>query len=336
MHPRFGFVAVALTSLGGAACLPTDTRTPPASIFLMVTTADEPTVTTADGWSIVVDRLMLGIGSAGFVPGNAASDYRSCQSYSEGPPYHRLLDARLPTDQKLSTIFGLGRCHFNFAIAAPSSDALLGETVTQADKDRMMVRVLADGPRRLGGIVIDFSATATRGPETKQVHWQFSEGGVGLTCSRTVAGSPPQPIELESGATLAFHIGIRGAALFADDASPDATLRFDTIAAADTVYGNADGEITLDEVGKVTLEIARRHGPYNAASVPGAPVGPGIPGSVSLEDYIERELLSTLVRMREDVTCTAYRPRLLPRDASVSDTSADAGEASVDEGGPEE
>jgi hypothetical protein len=69
---------------------------------------------------------------------------------------------------------------------------------------------------------------------------------------------------------------------------------------------------------------------------------PRIPGSTTLEDYISRELLTTMVRMREDVTCTAtFRPPQGPsgtsvRDASVTDTSADEGEASVEEGGPEE
>jgi hypothetical protein len=220
---------------------------------------------------------------------------------------------------------------------------LLGENVTQADKDRMAGSgsEFGDPRQRMQGIAIDFAATATRGPETKQVRWRFRQGA-GLLCARTVAGMTAEPIELASEASLAFHIGIRGAALFADDASPDASLRFDSIASADTIYGNGDGEITLDEVGKVTLNVARRYGRYDAASVPGAPVGPRIPGSATLEDYINRELLTAMVRMREDVTCTGgFGPTQGPsgpsvRDAPVTDTSADEGEASVDEGGPEE
>jgi len=299
----------------------------------MVTSADEPLVTTADGWSIVVDGLILGIGVAGLL--TPAFVNRSCNSYSEGPRYSRLLDARLPTDQKVSTLFGLGRCHLTFAITPPSDDTLLGENVSQADKDRMAGRALADG-RRAAGMAIDFAATATRGPETKQVHWQLRQGR-GFTCSRTVEGVPSQPIELESEANLPFHIGIRGAALFADSAGPTATLRFDSIAAADTDHGNGDGEITLDEVGKVTLDVARRYGPYDSASIPGAPVVPTFPGSASLEDYIYRDLLPTLVSMREHVTCTAgFFPPLRPGDASVTDTSPDEGDASVDEGGAEE
>jgi hypothetical protein len=330
---RFGLGALALTSLAGAACLPTDTRTPPASIFLTVTSADQPLVTTADGWSIVVDRLLLGIGGAGFLPG--AFDNRSCNIYSEAR-YFRLLDARLPTDQKVSTIFGLGRCNFSFAIGWPSDDTLLGENVTQADKDLMAVSTFGDGRLRTQGIAIDFAATATRGPETKQVRWKLRQG-TGMTCSRTVAGMPSQPFELESEANLAFPIGIRGAALFADNASPDATLRFDSIAAADTVHGNADGEITLDEVAKVTLNVARQYGPYKATSVPRAPARPDLPGSASLTDYIYGDLLPTLVRMREGVTCAAgFRPSLPPSDASVTDTRADEGDVSVDEDGAEE
>jgi len=308
----------------------------------MVTSADDPLVTTADGWSIVVDRLILGIGGAGLLDPPPPFNYLSCNTYSEAR-YGRLLDARLPIDQKLGILFGLGQCTFSFVIMSPFNDTLLGENVTQADKDLMAGSgsQFGDPRQRTQGVAIDFAATATRGPETKQVRWRLRQGA-GMSCARTVAGMTAEPIELASEASLAFHIGIRGAALFADDASPNASLRFDSIASADTVYGNGDGEITLDEVGKVTLNVARQHGPYNAATVPGVPVGPGIPGSVTLEDYINRELLATMVRVREDVTCTdGFGPTHDPRgasvrDASMTDTSADEGEASVDEGGPEE
>ena len=47
-------------------------------------------------------------------------------------------------------------------------------------------------------------------------------------------------------------------------------------------------------------------------------------------------MVTALVRMREDITCTAgFRP-LRPSDAAVTDTSVDEGDASVDEGGAEE
>ena len=81
MRLRFGLVAFALASFGAAACLPTDTRTPPASIFLRVSSADEPSETTADGWTIVVDRLLVCIGGASLGISNTAEfDYRSCNS----------------------------------------------------------------------------------------------------------------------------------------------------------------------------------------------------------------------------------------------------------------
>src|SRR5689334_11162816 len=81
-----------LAMLGSPSCLPADTRPPPGSILLLVSSADQPTTVTADGWSITIDRLLLGMGDAslGF----------NCKTYSESD-YLRLLDARITTDQKL-------------------------------------------------------------------------------------------------------------------------------------------------------------------------------------------------------------------------------------------
>jgi hypothetical protein len=334
-----GLVASVLGFLVGPSCLPTDTREPPGSILLMVTSADEPSVTTADGWSIAVDRLLLGMGDA-----NLGGTYlglgpdENCTRYSTSR-YRRLLDARFPDDQKLSIMFGLGQCHFYFNIGAPSYDALLGEGVTEADKDRMAAPEFPIRGRVPLGIAIDLVATATRGPETKRVHWKFSEGPRGLTCGRGVPPEPSQPIELQRDVNLTFHIGIRGAALFGDDADPNtATLRFDAIAAADTTYGNNDGEITLDELGGVSLDFARRHGPYRIATRPGDPPGPPVPGTQKLKDYVNRELLPSLVRMREDITCRAQSQFVPPappgRDAAVDEGGLDEG--GLDEDGADE
>jgi hypothetical protein len=331
-----GLVATVLGFLAGQSCLPTDTREPPGSILLMVTSADEPSVTTADGWSITVDRLLLGMGDANLGDANLGRN-ESCTRYSTSF-YRRLLDARSPGDQKLSIMYGLGRCHFYFNIVAPSYDALLGEGVTEADKDRMAGPEFAIRGRVPEGIAIDLAATATRGPETKRVHWKFGRDGArGLTCG--VPPEPSQPIELQRDVNLTFHIGIRGAALFGDDANPNtATLRFDAIAAADTTYGNNDGEITLDELGGVSLDFARRHGPYRIAARPGDPPGPPVPGTQKLKDYVNRELLPSLVRMREDITCRAQSQFVPPappvRDAAVDEGGLDEG--GLDEGGLDE
>jgi len=292
---RLGIGAIALALLGGSvSCLPADTRPPPGSILLTVASGDEPVTTTADGWAISVDRLLLGIGGVHLDYGT------SCSRYTESGGYLRLLDGRLPDDQKLGIVYGLGRCYFGFQVFWPSSDTVLGEGVSEADRQRME----GSGGRVFHqGRTVDFSATATRGTETKRVHWQLRQPATYPRCFRKPPdGAPPQPIELPGDENLTFHIVIRGTALFADDADPaTAKLRFDPIARADGILGFfADDEVTLEELRAMSMDAVRQYGPYG---VPDTMTGG--PNSVprSLEDYMYRVLLRRVAGFREDVSC---------------------------------
>jgi hypothetical protein len=283
-------------ALGGAACLPADTRPVPGSILLLATSEDEPSTTTADGWTITIDRLVLGLGNASFVTAD-------CSRYSEAH-YVRLLDGRLVHEQKISILYGLGQCNFGFQVLWPGSDTLLGEGVTEADR-QLMVGGEVEGPPgpRREGIAVDFAATATRGGETKRMHWPFGQATTNPGCMRSAPDATMRSLELESGQDLTLHLGVRGVTLFGDDADPDdALLRFDAIAAADTHFGNADGDVALDELGDVTLEAARQFAPGRYA------VGREMQGGTphSLEDYIHLVLLRRLVGFREDIACSSF------------------------------
>jgi hypothetical protein len=290
----YGIVAAALLAFQGVSCLPADLRPPPGSILLTVTSADEPSVTTADGWTIAVDRLLLGMGNS-FING--------CTAYSESG-YLRLLDGRLPSDQKLVILFGLGQCNFSFNVTWPYDDAVLGEGVTEADRELMGGSDVVDPSRGRQGIAVDFAATATRDRETKRVHWMFHQITSYPRCRRAVSGVPSRAIELESEVSLAFHLLVRGTAMFANDADPDmAKLRFDPIAAADF---DADDEITLDELGAISLDMARQYGPYSV-------LAGGGPVAHTLEDYLYIVLLRQLVDFREDIACDTV-PGFTPSD----------------------
>jgi hypothetical protein len=291
-----GLGAVALALLyGSVSCLPADTRPAPGSILLTVASGDEPVTMTADGWAITVDRLILGIGGLHL----AGSDSR-CNDYSESS-YIRLLDGRLPDDQKVGIVYGLGQCYFGFQVFWPSSDAVLGQGVSEADRERMEGRGGRPGQYRQG-MTLDFSATATRAMETKRVHWQFRQPATYPRCFRKPPdAAPPQPIELRGDENVTFHIAIRGAALFGDDFDPTtAKLRFDPIAAADTVHGNADHEVTLDELRTMSMDAVRQYGPYG---VPATMTGGPNSMPRSLEDYMYRVLIRPIARFREDVSC---------------------------------
>jgi hypothetical protein len=294
----------ALALLGGVvSCLPIDTRPPPGSLFLAVVSDDEPSVTTADGWSISVDRLLLGIGGTRLLPVKSR-----CTNYTDDS-YDRLLDARLSSPQKVNIIYGLGQCHFVFSIASPQPNALLGEGVTDGDKDLMGIgdHRQQDRPPEFWGIAVDFAATATRGSETKHVHWLLRQGTGYQNCGRKTETGASQPMQLESDENTTLHVGIRGVELFGDDESPtDAALRFDPFVYADTEFGDGDGDVTLEEIDRVDLNRLRGSGPYGASRARSVPS--------TLKDYVHLVLLFKIARFRENVVCVApMRPTGPPR-----------------------
>ena len=282
------WLCLTLASFGGAvSCLPADTRTPPGSLFLALVSENEPSVTTADGWSISVDRFLLGAGHVELG--------RCCTGYSDAE-YNRLLDALLPTAQKVGIVYGLGQCGFSFRIASSSSDQLLlGEGVTEADKE-LMGTWDDPGPHRLPtSNAVYFAASATRGGETKHVHWLISMSTSYFDCARRTETGATQPMRLESNENVSLHVGIRGVELFGNDESMTAELRFDPFAYADDEFGDGDGEVTLQEIGRVELNRLRAFGPYSASNT--------ATSVRSLGDYLYYVLLPKIARFRENVTC---------------------------------
>jgi hypothetical protein len=287
-----------LASLGGVvSCLPLDTRPVPGSILLNLVADDEPSVMTADGWSIAVDRLLLGIGNPA-LDRNPWSSNRACTSYSD-TDYDRVLDGRLPTAQKVGLVYGLGQCDFAFRIASPSGDAILGEGVSEADRDAMTGTIAPPGARA-DSIAVDFAATATQANETMRVHWKFRQPASYFNCKRqTETGL--SLLRLESNDNITLHVGIRGVELFGNDESADAELRFEPLAYADREFGNQDGDITLEEMGRVDLSRLRGFGPYSAGSnVQFVPR--------TLADYMNVVLLPKIARFREKIVCQWGRP----------------------------
>jgi hypothetical protein len=173
---------------------------------------------------------------------------------------------------------------------------LLGEGVSEADKELMGAPDNAAPGPHPEGIAVDFAATATRGPEIKRVHWMFRQAMTLKRCRRTNETSPPPGFRLQGDENVTLQFGIRGLELFGDDAGSTAALRFDPIARADTDFGDGDGDVTLDELGRVRLDSLRGSGAYSAASYTTS-----VPQT--LEDYMYLVLLPKLVRFPENVLC---------------------------------
>ncbi|MFO0667582.1 MAG: hypothetical protein U0174_26760 [Polyangiaceae bacterium] len=283
-----------------ASCVPADTRPEPGNLTMTVSPSQavENGFVTADGWSIAFDRVLVGIGDV------SISD--ACSRYSSAN-YDRIIDAKRGRAQKLSIVYGLGECDVRFRISPPSSDALLGEGVTEADKTAMRSPG-SDIYMPLSGISVDIQGEATRGVEHKTFHLVFRPRVRFERCAGGNIDGPAKPsIHLESGRALAYDIRIEAEALFRDDTKVDAsTFRFDPFASADK---NGDHTITLDELERVPLSSIRDAGSFEASTYTsdedgGLRRGPTL-AIESLADYVYQILLPLVPRMERFDPCVA-------------------------------
>jgi hypothetical protein len=246
-----------------------------------------PASQTSDGWSIAFDRVLASLG-------HISVDGDHCSSYSEAR-YDRVLDLLLIGPQKVSESYAIGQCDFGFRVSNPADDAVLGSGVTA--NDVVFLRT-AGSDRYAGpsGISIYVKGHASRAGVTKSFAWSFrqqlsykqchadADSGVGLT--------------LAENAPLTVDLSVHGEALFNDN--PDRTLakvRFAPIADADTVTGNGDGIVTLDELSAVSLDSLIVAGTYGLSDA-------GLPPGKTLEDYIYLSSFPQMVQFGNVGTCT--------------------------------
>jgi hypothetical protein len=260
---------------------------------LVTVTANEQVLSgipsTEDGWSIGYQRFLVSIGGASL-------DGKSCNGYSDAR-YGRVLDVQNPDPQKLSISYALGQCDFGFRISNPSVDSLLGVGVTEADKTFM--RTPGTDLYSLDqGVSIYVEGTATKGTTSKHFAWSFRQRVRYEKCAVEVNGTPVQGLALAQREAVEVPIEMHGEALFQDSLDPTgAKLRFEPIAAADTTFGDNDGEVTLSELGKVKLSDVGSATTYVDADG-------GTSQWKTLEDYLYLALFPAVARYRGDGTCT--------------------------------
>jgi hypothetical protein len=294
--------AAGLTALD--ACVPADNRPPPGTIN--VTVSPSPAVqtgfTTVDGWSVRFDRVLVAIGRA------SMSD--QCAIYSDAD-YDRILDVTKTPNQKLSILHGIGQCDFRFRIQAPTTDALLGDGVTEDDKTRLRTPG-GDMYVPLGGVALEISGAATRKGVTK--HFQISFRPRVRYGSCKLMPDSGSGVDIGSADDQTFDIRIEGEAMMRDDVDAAiSSLRFEPFAMADK---NGDGNVTLEELMEVPIGEVRDGGAFEAGTydfdddagmfVRGRPIP-----ITSFGDYVYELLLPSLPRFRDVGTCTIgiQRPR---------------------------
>ncbi len=324
------FGAPAAVAVAVYACVPADTRPVPASLFLTVgpSSATANGLVTADGWTLAFDRVLVGIGRA--------SISTACVRYSEAN-YDRVLEVSKRAPQKLSVLYGIGRCDVRFRVNTPSVEALQGEGTTPEDLARMRTRGRDRWVTRGSGIALQVIGSARRGDVVKAFDFVFrsqmrlsqcslSEDAGALVIAADAgedepdaasdfadAGldgeAPPPPgvgEVLETEGAIVREIRVEAESLFRVDDS--ASVRFDPYAAAD---GNGDGKITLDELVQVPIAAIRDGGPFEAGLVTGNDRGQdgGLQGRPvlieSLGDYVYVVLLPRLLRYGPQGRCAA-------------------------------
>jgi hypothetical protein len=252
-------------------------------------------VTTADGWDIRFERFLVSLGRV-----SLEGDF--CLAYS-APEYSRVLNLTLPGQEKLALVYARGHCDFDVELSSPHEDAVLGPGTTEADRD--FLRTPGDDAYTKGsGISIHVTGAAAKDGVTKAFAWSYRQRVDYATCSAIVDGREETGIDVGSNESVAVDLRLRGAGLFATRrADLDAELRFQPFADADTLMGNADGIVALDELALVELADLKAAGA--GADAGSTEAGPyfGVDRWTTLRDFLYLGLFPLVIRFRGNGTC---------------------------------
>jgi len=275
------------------ACLPKDTRPPPALVHMIATPSPATKVgsfDTGDGWTITLDKVLLALG-------RASLDGDSCSTYSEAD-YTRILTlVGAPDGQKISDSYGLGQCDFGFGLANAESDSVLGIGATAHDLD--LLRTPGKDPYGvLRGTSMLVRGSATKGSLTETFSWSFRDRVRYRECTNTVDGVAERGLKLSQSQDTDVDIVLHAEALFRTSLDPAVdSLGFDVIASADVLLGNHDGEVTLEELGKLPLSSLELGGSFDQSDA-------GVPTWLTLQDYVYQGAAATVARFRDTGHCT--------------------------------
>lgn len=277
-HPVLSLVAAFSLSHASTACLPADTRSPPATVVLSVEADDAirsgiASETTADAWSIRYERFLVVFGH-----GELTGD--DCDAYVEGG-YARIFDLLEPGPQRANVLYGLGRCELEFSFATPAWDTLRGAGVSE--EDELALRTpgkdsVSDGI----GVSVWVEGRAERAGESKRFSWPFRRFIQYSYCELPTLEGVERGLSLAGHETVEVVVSMRGAPLFRETAEETANLRFDPFRNADDIHGDADGVVTLAE-----LEST----PWVGS------------GTATLAEHLYLELLPEIVRYRGAGRC---------------------------------
>ena len=238
-----------------------------------------PSQATADGWAITYRRFLLGLG-------DAELGGERCTEYSEAD-YDRIFDMQQPEPQKVNVQYALGFCELDYEVLNPSGESLLGAGVSPEDAVFMRTPG-SDDYARQQGVSLYAEGQATLGKVTKSFAWAFRWQVAYDDCGAAGREMSFSGVELRQDEPTNIELLIAGEALFQTNPDPElARLRFGPLADADTLSGNDDGAVTLEELGQVKLaDLPPELGYDSFAGVDPRELPPRILAEPTLQDHV--------------------------------------------------
>jgi hypothetical protein len=189
-----------------------------------------------DGWRIKFSKFLIVLGDISVADKNAGAAGKVGST--------QLLDLVSPGPHDVGALNGIearGWDEVGYSVLAIQPSTAVHSSATGDDATLM----------RNGGFSVYVAGTAANGGATKTFGWGFTNSTRYDDCVAEVDGKETPGIAVTSGGNESVQLTIHGDHFFYDDlASPDALVRFNAMAAADT---NDNGEVTLEELGQVKL-----------------------------------------------------------------------------------
>jgi hypothetical protein len=317
------YVAALFAPLACCACLPSDTRPPPAEVTVTTSSStltlnDIPDTSTTDGYAIHFERVLVSIGQVDL----GGRDNSSCNEYSN-PDYTRLFDFKqVSAPREVGIAYATGPCAFGFSLRFPNDTTLLDQGATS--DDATLMRTPGTDPVSMdAGVSVYVEGTGTRGDATKHFAWPFRKRVGYDNCGPLDDAGAVQPVfSLTSGEKTSVNLEIHAEALFQNRST--SLIHFGPFAQADA---NGDGEIDFSELWTVPIADVIAAGfdpPPPANSMPMLPETPTMPldpaflcydengnriNIKTLGDYAYCELLPALARYQGNGVCSVMTGR---------------------------
>jgi hypothetical protein len=277
-------------------CLPGDIRPTPGQVILYAEpgAAMLEGISTEDGWSIVFERFLVGIGG-GEIEGDACNQYANAR-------YGRLFDMVVPGTQKVCELYGLGTCEIELLLRPPPKGAILENGVTTGDLAFMLLPdetnplPMENGPFGPMGSSVFARGAATRDGITKRFEWKFPGRFPVRDCANTGDTTYTSTVILHANDALRPIVSIHGEELFRIRPDSDAPLRFNAFADADM---DGDDVITSAELVNAPAPVAEVDGGIPDAGIDDA----GTPGmgmiGASMAAFLGRTMLPRIVYLTD-------------------------------------